>query len=139
MNTPLDLYEEMPREMRSYLSNYGWSFNKRACEHAIKAMYRKSPATGKNEPIEPKTKEEIEEFLKKHGVRLENNRGYDFVYVYHMAYSDYFKSSIEDEAHLALFIKDYIDDPDNKGGNAFRKWYVDCIAKGEPVEWADIL
>lgn len=139
MNEPLDLYEIMPRDMRSYLANYSWSFNKRACECAIKAMRRKNPATGKDEPIEIKKKEEVEEILTKYGVKLENNRGYDFVYVYHMAYSDYFKSSIIDEQHLAMFVKDYIDDPDNKGGNAFRKWYVDCIAKGIPVEWADLL
>lgn len=139
MKEPLDIYETMPREMRSYLSHYGWSFNKRACECAIKAMRRRNPATGKNDPIEMKSKEEVEDILAKHGVKLECNTGYDFVYIYHMAYSDYFKSSITDEQHLALFVKDYIDDPDNEGGNAFRKWYVDCIAKGEPVEWSDML
>lgn len=139
MNVPLDLYEAMPRDMRSYLSNYGWSFSRRACECAVKAMRRKNPATGKDEPIEMKTKEEVEEFLSKHNIKLEHNKGYDFVYVYHMAYADYFKSSIPDEPHLALFIRDFVEDPDNLGGNAFRKWYVDCIAKGEPVEWSDLL
>lgn len=139
MNVPLDLYEAMPRDMRSYLSNYGWSFSRRACEHAIKAMRRKNPATGKDEPIEIKKKEEVEELLSKHNIKLEHNKGYDFVYVYHMAYADYFKSSITDEQHLALFVKDAIDDPDNPGGNWFRKFYVDCIAKGEPVEWFDLL
>lgn len=139
MNAPLDLYEMMPRDQRSYLANYGWSFSRRACEAAVREMKRLNPATGKLEPVEMKKKEEVEEFLKKHNVVLENNRGYDFVYVYHMAYSDYFKSSIADEAHLALFVKDYIDDPDNKSGNAFRKWYVDCIAKGIPVEWSDLM
>lgn len=139
MEIPLDSYEIMPREQRSYLANYGWSFNKRACEHAVRAMRRLNPATGKHDPVEMKKKEEVEEILERNGVKLEHNHGYDFVYVFHMAYSDYFKSSITDEQHLALFVKDYIDDPDNEGGNAFRKWYMDCIAKGEPVEWADLL
>lgn len=136
---PLDMYEIMPREQRSYLANYGWSFNRRACMHAIKHMMRKNPASGKEEPIEMKTKEEIEEILKKYNIKLEHNKGYDFVYVYHMAMSDYFKSSLADEQHVAMFVKDYIDDIDNPGGNAFRKWYVDMIAKGFPVEWADLL
>lgn len=129
----------MPPEQRSYLANYGWSFNKKACECAVKAMKRKNPATDKEEPVEMKKKEEVEEFLTKHNIKLEHNKGYDFVYAYHMGYADYFKKSIPDEAHLAQYVKDVIDDTDNPGGNVFRKWYVDCVAKGEPVEWSDIL
>lgn len=139
MNIPLDMYEIMPREQRSYLANYGWSFNKKACECAIKGMKRNNPATGKSEPVEMKKKDEIEDLLTKHGIKLEHNRGYDFVYVYHMGYADYFKSSIQDEAHLAQYVKDVIDDVDNPGGNVFRKWYVDCVAKGIPVEWEDLI
>lgn len=139
MTTPLDLYEQMPPEQRSYLSNYGWTFNKKACEIAIKAMRRKNPATGKSEPVEMKKKEEVEEILTKHGIKLEHNKGYDFVYAYHMGLSDYFKSSITDEQHLAMYVKDVIDDEDNPGGNVFRKWYVDCIAKGEPTYWEELL
>lgn len=106
---------------------------------AVKAMKRKNATTNRVEPIEAKTKEEVESLLKKYNVVLEHNQGYDFVYVYNMGLADYFKSSIIDEQHLALYVKDVIDDVDNPSGNVFRKWYVDCIAKGEPVEWADIL
>ena len=139
MEIPLDMYEVMPREQRSYLANYGWSFNRKACMHAVKKMKRKNPATGKEEPIDIKSKEEVEEILKKFNITLEYNKGYDFVYVFHMAMADYFKSSLTDEQHVAMFVKDYIDDIDNPGGNVFRKWYVDMIAKGEPVEWSDLI
>lgn len=139
MNVPLDLYEIMPSEQRSYLSNYGWSFNKKACECAVKMMKRKNPATGKDESVEMKKKEEVEEILTKHGIKLEHNKGYNFVYVWHMGYSDYMGKSITDEKHLAMYVKDVIDDDDNKGGNVFMKWYFDCIAKGEPVYWEEIL
>lgn len=139
MKMPLDIYEQMPREQRNYLANYGWTFNKKACDCAIKMMKRKSPATGKSEPVEVKSKDEVESLLKKYNIQLDHNRGYDFVYVYHMGMADYYKSSIVDEQHLAMYVKDVIDDPDNEGGNVFRKWYVDCIAKGEPIEWSEIL
>lgn len=86
-----------------------------------------------------KSKDEVTEVLKKYGVVLENNSGYDFVYVFHMALADFMGSSINDEAHLALFVKDVIDDPDNEGGNVFRKWYCDMVAKGLSVDWDDIL
>lgn len=139
MNVPLDMYEIMPLEQRSYLANYGWSFNRKACMRAVKNMKRLNPATGQHEAVEMKSKEEVEEILKRNNIRLEHNKGYDFVYVYHMAMSDYFKSSLPDEQHVAMFVKDYIDDVDNLGGNAFRKWYVDMIAKGDPVEWSELI
>lgn len=139
MESPLDLYEIMPREQRSYLANYGWNFNKRACEVAVKAMKRRNPATNKPEPIDAKSKDEVEDILKKYNIELSHNKGYNFVYVYNMGLADYLKSSIADEQHLAMFVRDVIDDTDNPGGNVFRKWYVDCIAKGEPVEWADLI
>ena len=29
--TPLDVYDDIPRDMRAYLQHYGWHFSKRAC------------------------------------------------------------------------------------------------------------
>lgn len=137
---PLDAFEiEMPREMRSYLRSYGYNFSKRACDFAVSKMKRLNPATGKKEKIEPMNKDAVEELLQKQGVKLEHNEGYNFVYVANSAKADYWKSSIEDEKHLALFIKDVIDDPDNEGGNVFRKFLSDCDAKGCVVDWEDIL
>lgn len=133
MEYSLDLYEEMPKAMRSYLSNYGWNFNKKAFDCAVNKM------TKKGEKVNTMSKSEVEEILEKHGINLENNIGYNAAFVYNMGLADYMKSSIADEAHLALYVKDVIDDTDNKGGNVFRKWYVDCVAKGEPVFWEDML
>ncbi|MCM1452435.1 MAG: hypothetical protein NC102_09255 [Clostridium sp.] len=139
MATALDIFEELPREMRIYLRNYGWNFNRKACDYAVKRMRRKNPATGKSEAIEPMSKEQAEELLQKHSVKLERNEGYNFVYAINMAKAGYWKSSIDDERHLALFVKDAIDDPDNEGGNLFRKWLADCDAKGAVVDWEDLL
>jgi hypothetical protein len=139
MKTPLDIYDDMPREMRTYLSHNGWHFNKKACEFATRNMRKFNQLTKQTERIDPWSKEQVEELLEKHNLKLEHGVGYDFVYVANMAKADFFKSSIPDEQHLALFVKDYIDDIDNPGGNAFRKYYADCIAKGMPIDWGDML
>lgn len=81
----------------------------------------------------------MEELLKKYGIKLEKDSGYDCVYVANMAKADYYKSSIMDEAHLALFIKDYIDDPDGYEGLPFTRFYADCIGSGCPIMWDDVL
>lgn len=135
----LDERIKYPREMVDYLNQFGFHFNKRACEYASKMMKRKNQATGKNEPIEPFSKEQVEDLLSKNNVKLENNKLYDFVFVANMAKADYWKSSIEDERHLALFVKDYIDDADGSSELAFRRWIATMIAVGEPIEWSDLI
>lgn len=130
---------DMPREMRSYLRQNGWSFSKKACAAAVRNMKRLNPATQKQEPIEPYTKDQVEELLTKNGVQLEHNVGYDFVYAANMCKADFLKSSIPDEAHVALYVKNVIDDPDMPGGNLFRHWCVDCDKRGEPIDWEEIL
>ncbi len=136
---PLDAYDMKTPEMRAYLRNHGYHFGRKACEEAVRQMKWLNPTTGEKERIEPLTKERVEELLAKYGIELEHNTEYDFVYVANMGRADYFKSSIPDEQHLARYIKDVIDDPDNKGGNVFRHWLTDMDKKGEPILWEDIL
>ena len=129
----------MPPGMRSYIRAYGYNFNRKACDFAVGRMKRINPATGKREAIDPLTKEAVEELLKKQGVKLENNEGHNFVYVANMIRADYWKSSIEDELHMAKMVKDIIDDPDCPGGAVFRKWLAVCDEKGTLIDWDDIL
>lgn len=136
---PLDLYDDMPRDMRKYLSNNGWHFNKKACDFAVSLMKKENQSTKKKEKIEPYTKEQVDEMLKKYNIVLENNVGYDYVFVANMCKADYLKSSIADEHHLALYVKDTIDDIDAGDGVTMRRWYATMVANGEMVDWDDIL
>lgn len=136
---PLDLYDDMPRDMRKYLSNNGWHFNKKACDFAVSLMKKENQSTKKKEKIEPYTKEQVDEMLKKYNVVLENNVGYDYVFVANMCKADYLKSSIADEHHLALYVKDTIDDIDAGDGVTMRRWYATMVANGEMVDWEEIL
>lgn len=135
----LDSYSYMPEEMRAYMRNYGFSFSKRACEWAVNHMERRSGVSGKTEPIEPYSKEKAEELLTKHGIKLENNIGYNFVYVLNMAVADFYKSSIKDEKDLAQFVKDVIDDVDDVPENLFRCFIYKIEGKGMPIPWEDWL
>lgn len=137
---PLDAFEiDIPREMRSYLRQYGYCFGKKACEEAVKKLKRLNPATGKLEPVDAMSKEQVEEMLTKYSIKLEHNHGYDFVYAANYGKARFFKSCVTDEKGLAQYVKDVIDNPMIPGGNVFRKWCSDCDANGEPVEWDDIL
>ena len=135
----LDNYDILPKEMRAYLRNYGYSFSKRACEYAVSKMKRKNLATGRSEPIDAMSKEQAEELLTKHGIKLEKNIGYNFVYVINMAIADYYKSSIKEEKDLAQFVKDTIDDVDGNPDNIFRKWLVCMDGDGEVIDWEELI
>lgn len=138
-NYPLDIYDDMPPDMKIYISYNGWHFTKKACDIAVRGMKKKSRVSGKVEKIEPYTKEKTEELLAKYGIRLENCVMYDPTYVLNMAYSDYYKSSIPDEQHLAMFVKDYLDDEDASDETAFRRWVATMVGNGEPIDWGEML
>ena len=87
----------------------------------------------------PIPKEKIDEVLNRHGIKLENNELYDYVYVYNMGNNDFMGSSIIDEKHLAMYVKDVIDDRDGYDGIVFNRWYADTVTYGIPIEWDEML
>lgn len=139
--TPLDMYdvEMIPPTMKAYLRNYGYSFSKKACEWAVSLMERKNKATDKKEKIDPYSKEKTEELMNKYGVKLENNIGYNFVYVINMSMAGYWKESIDDEQHLVKHVKAIIDDVDDNPENLFRMWIAKMDGNGIPIPWEDIM
>ena len=137
---PLDMYDEdIPEEMKKYLRHNGWHFNKKACDYAVSLMKKRNTATGKMEKLEPLSKEHVDTMLTKFGVILENSIDYDYVYLANKAKHLLFKSSIADEQHLALYVKDIIDDNEIGDGEIMRKWDAEMTSRGIPVPWDDIL
>jgi hypothetical protein len=84
-------------------------------------------------------KEKVESILSQYGVEVHADKIYDAVYVLHMARADFMGSSIADEAHLAKYVGDYINDPDGYDGIAMTRFYADCMGKGVGIEWEDVL
>jgi len=87
----------------------------------------------------PVSKENVESVLNKYNIKLENNQLHDFVYVYNMGNNDFLGSSISDEKHLALYVKDVIDDADGYDGIVFNRWYADTVSTGIPIEWDEMI
>ena len=126
----LDYYDDRPASMKRYLRYYGQHFNKKLCEFAVSKMKH-----GKT----PVTKTTVEEILNKYNIILENNELYDHVYVYNMGNNDFLGSSIPDEKHLALYVKDVIDDKDGYDGIVFNRWYADTVTSGIPIDWEEMV
>ena len=133
MDRSFDIYDRIPEDMKAYLSNYGFIFSKKMCEWAVSKMKTK------NGKITPMTQEDVEALLKKYGVTLEKDNGYNAVYVANMCRADYYGSSIPNEQYHALFIKDFIDDPDGSEEKAFRHFFADCMGKGVVINWGDLM
>lgn len=138
MGVPLFIYDDMPKPMKRYLSHFGWHFNKAACEDAVSGMF-KEDSNGKKTRIPWRTKEQVDEILKKHGVELKHRIGYDYVYAYHSALADNLGVNVDDERHLALTVKATVDDADKPGGNVFGHWYFDRLLSGEGVDFEDYM
>lgn len=135
----MDIRDRRPEAMEAYLANYGWHFNRKLCTFAVSQMKRLNAASGKKERIEPITREKLAELLAHYGVVFENDVLYDSVYAANMCKADFLKSSVPDEQHLALYVKDVIDDADATDGLLMRRWYAGMVAAGEPVEWDEML
>jgi len=86
-----------------------------------------------------KTKEQVDAILRANNIELEHDDGYDSVFVMHMGLSDYVGSSVPDEAHLAKYVKDVLDDKDGYDGIALTRYLADCNAKGVPIIWENMI
>lgn len=130
-------YDEYPEAMLAYLRNYGPHFNRKLFEFAIKGMTKW--IDGKEQNITPFTKDNVENILNNNGVNVRNGQLYDCAYVANMCKADFLGSSITDERHLALYIKDVIDDIDAPDGLVFNRFYADCCYKGIAIDWEEML
>lgn len=139
MRTPLDSWDKFPEDMIAYLRHYGKHFSKKMYEFAVRGMYKVDARTKQKVYEQPLTLEQVESTLKKHNITLKNNVLYDAAYVMSMASADFLGSSLPNDLYVALFVKDYIDDPDQVDGFVFNRFYADCILKGEPINWSDML
>lgn len=135
----LDVHDVLPIAMEDYLANFGRHFNKKLLKFAISKMKRKDSSKGELVKLVPLTKEEVDVLLDNHGIKLTNNQLYDYVYVANMCKADFLKSSVPDDQHMALYIKDVIDDVDAYDGIVFNRWYADMRRKGIAIDWDEML
>ena len=135
----LDLYDDMPEDMKNYIRYNGRHFNKHLCEFAVSKMSVRDSSTGELTKLEPISKETLDSLLKTYKIEINNNQLYDYVYVANMCKADFLGSSVPDNQHLCRYVKDVIDDVDGYDGIVFNRWYADMCRKGNPVNWYDVL
>lgn len=136
---PIDIYDDMPPGMKRYITNYGFHFNKKAYLYAVKVLKRLNRNTAKKENLEPYTREQVDALLEKYKVDIENTIMYDYVYLASVCKAYYLGSSIPDEQHLALYLKDNLSNPEMDSGIVFRKWMQEMIGNGYPIDWDEII
>ena len=127
-------YDIKPEAMINYMRYYGPHFNKKLCDFAVSLMKNED-----DQPIKPFSKEEVKNMLITAGVELKHDQLYDSIYVANMGKADYLGSSIVDDIHLAMYVKDVIDDPDAQDGLVFNRWYADMCYMGIAIDWEEML
>lgn len=133
------MYDYIPEGLALYYSHNGRHISKKLYEYLVPKMYKINKANGAKVYMQPMQREQYDTVMKRHGVTLDNDILYDGMYVYSMGMADFFGSSITDEQHLALFVKDYVDDPDQPDGFVFNRLYSDMVLKGTPIRWEEML
>lgn len=126
-----------PKEMEQYLKHYGWHFSKRAADYAASMMWS-TDENGREKEVDAPSREELQQILIRNKVELDNDKLYDSVYVAAMCKADFMEgkdAAIEDEQHLARYVKRVIDDPDALDGELFATWAMRMRAKDEPIDW----
>lgn len=131
-------YETMPEDLAIYLSHYGPHFNKKCCEFAIKQMY-KHDDKGNEVEINAWSKGEVEELLRAYGIKVKNAQLEDITYVANMCKADYFEGSVPSKQHVAMYVKESLDDPDGAEGLMFNRWIADMKWFGIAIDWSEFL
>lgn len=131
----LDYYDILPAGMDAYLASHGRHFSKPMLDWAVGMMDSR-----KGNVIQVPEKKQFDELMKAYGIKLNRKEGYyDGIYVWCMVASDYLGSSVIDEQHQAMYVKDYIDDIDGNPTRAFDEFYINCTAKGIDIPWKDMI
>lgn len=118
-------YDIKPQGFINYLRYYGPHFNKKLCDFACDQL-----------PKKDYTKDKLDALLQQYNITIKNAKLYDIVYVANWCKSILYGSSISDEKHLVLFIKDIFD---KESELVFNRWYADIAKQGIPVEWEDVI
>ena len=116
---------------------YGWHFSKKMCEWAVSRMYKTE--NRRKVYIDMMDKDSLDVLMKKYGLKLLNDKGYDAVYVVNMCKADFYGKSVRDEMTLAQYVFDVIEDADAYEGMVFTRFYADCIGSGTPINWEDMI
>ena len=82
------------------------------------------------------SKDSLDILLQSHNLDIPNAKLHDLVYVANWCKSVFGGSSIADEKHFVLFLKDIFE---HEGDLIFNRWFADMAKRGIPIEWEDMI
>ena len=118
-------YDIKPSGFVNYLRYYGPHFNRKLCEFACSQLSKKEYS-----------KDSLDILLQSHNLDIPNAKLHDLVYVANWCKSVFGGSSIADEKHFVLFLKDIFE---HEGDLIFNRWFADMAKRGIPIEWEDMI
>lgn len=118
-------YDIKPEDFLNYLRYYGQHFNQKLCNFACEQI-------GKMEY----SKEKVDQLLVNSQINLTNAKLYDATVLANWCKNRLFNSSIVDERHLVLFLKDMFE---KEGDLIFNRWYADMAKQGVPINWEEMI
>lgn len=118
-------YDIKPEDFLNYLRYYGQHFNQKLCNFACEQI-------GKMEY----SKEKVDQLLANSQINLTNAKLYDATVLANWCKNRLFNSSIVDERHLVLFLKDMFE---KEGDLIFNRWYADMAKQGVPINWEEMI
>jgi hypothetical protein len=125
MKEDYTVYDKKPEAFINYLRYYGSHFSKKLCDFACKQF-----------PKSEYTKEKLDNLLSVHNIELKGAKLHDHVFLANWCKYTLYGSSITDEKHLLLFLKDIFD---KESELLFNRWYADMAKQGIPIEWDEML
>ena len=131
-------YEVMPEDLSIYLSHNGPHFNKKCCDFAVSQMY-KTDDEGNELEFKSLSKGEVEQLLHTYSIKVKYAQLEDITYVANMCKADNLGGSVPTNQHLALYVKETLDDPDGCEGLVFNRWIGDMKWLGVAIPWDEFL
>lgn len=135
--------EDQGEHFEAYVKKHGNHFSKELAEYASLHMVNVSEiGPDYKKPASPKhswTADEVEEAFKKLGLEFKKEHKYDYQYAANMAYADFFKRSLPDEASCIKYAYDLVNDPDGYPEMVFTRWLADIMAKEEKIPWENFV
>ena len=121
-------------EKAIYEDAYHGMFSRKLARWAIDHMETRDPASGKLEPITPRSADDIAEILTTNKIMLPDKMFYTAWYLFNMAIADYPKTLKNDEQR-ATFVEETLLDPDGDPTNVLACFEAKMCNAGIPIYW----